>query len=170
MEQTAAIGKVINTHGVKGGLKVLVLSDYPERVKQLERVFLEKDGKSSSYNVEEAFINGQFWVIYLSEITEIDAAQKLIGSLITIPLAERIKLPQDTYYLDQIIGLLVLTADGRALGTIHDVLQTGSNDVYVVRPADSESPDILIPALKSVVKSINMEEGHLEVELPEGLI
>lgn len=170
MEQMAAIGKVINTHGVKGGLKIQILSDFPERIKQLKRVFVEKDGLSSEYGVVEAFIHGQFWVLYLKGITDLDAAARLNGSLLLIPKKERLKLPKDTFYLDEIIGLTVYTTAGAKLGKVADILQTGSNDVYVVRPIDSGQPDILIPALKSVVRSINADTGTIEVDLPEGLI
>ena len=167
MEQTAAIGKIINTHGIRGGLKVQLLSDFPERVKLLKRVFIEKDGYSNPYRVLEAKIHGRFWLLRLEGIEDIDAAKQQVGALITIPLSERVKLPPDTYYLDQIMGLDVFTGDGEYLGQVKDIIQTGSNDVYVV--AAGKEPEILIPALKAVVKTIDLEAGRMEVDLPEGL-
>jgi len=170
LEKRVAVGKIINTHGIRGGLKVEPLSDIPERFKLLRRVFLEKDGQEEVYHVREGFLKGRFWVLYLEEVSEVDRARRLVNSLITIPLSERPELPADNYYLDEIIGLDVVTKDGAFLGKVGEILQTGSNDVYVVQMPDRQSEDILIPALKSVVKKIDREAGCMVVDLPEGLI
>lgn len=170
MEETVAIGKVINTHGVKGGLKIHPLSDYPERVKLLRQVFLEKNDNSTSYKVTDAFMNGRFWVVILDGIDSCDDAEKLIGSMLTIPLSERVVLPDDAYFLDQIIGIDVYTVDGSYLGSVTDVLQTGSNDVYVVKNESGDGREVLIPALKAVVVAINLEEQRMDVDPPEGLL
>ena len=92
-----------------------------------------------------------------------------MGSLLTVPLSERVKLPPDTYYLDQIIGLDVFTTAGECLGRVTEILQTGSNDVYVVRPTEKGQKDLLLPALKSVVKKVDLQAGRMEVDLPRGL-
>ncbi|NLZ38123.1 MAG: 16S rRNA processing protein RimM [Firmicutes bacterium] len=168
MEPMATIGKVISTHGTKGALKVQPYSDFPERVKMLERVFLEINGIRKPYLVQDAFINGRFWVISLAGIEGIEAAQQLRGALILIPLSERLELPQDTYYWDQIIGLDVYTVSGQMLGIVQDILQTGSNDVYVVE--SQQGKEILIPALKDVVKKVDLENARMEVDLPDGLM
>lgn len=167
MEQKAAIGKIVNTHGVRGGLKVQVLSDFPERVKLLKRVFIEKKGQATPYRVLEAKIHGRFWLLWLEGIADMEAAKEQVGALITIPLSERVQLPPDTYYLDQIIGLDVYTLEGDPLGRVKEIIQTGSNDVYVVEAPDRS--EILIPALKAVVRKIDLEAGRMEVDLPEGL-
>lgn len=168
MEPMATIGKVISTHGTKGALKVQPFSDFPKRVKMLERVYLKKEADIEIYQVLDAFVNGKNWVITLAGIVDMEAALQLRGALLQIPLAERIALPQDTYYLDQIIGLTVYTVNGQELGKVQDVLQTGSNDVYVVqRTAEA---DILIPALKTVVKQVDLQHKRLVVNLPAGLM
>jgi 16S rRNA processing protein RimM len=167
----ATIGKVINTHGVNGGLKVFPYSDYPERVKKLTRVFLYKDDAMKKYNVTDAFVNGRFWVIYVEGVSNITDAEQCLGALLQIPIAERLILPENTYYLDQIIGLEVYTAEGNLLGKITDVIQTGGNDVYVVRVRDAEGErEILVPALKKVVLNIDTEKKRIVVDLPEGLL
>ncbi|HZK23935.1 MAG TPA: ribosome maturation factor RimM [Oscillospiraceae bacterium] len=164
----ATIGRVVNTHGVKGGLKILPLSDFLERVKSLKRVFMEHGERVSAYQVEDAFVHGRFWVVFLQDVEDMDSAERFKGALLKIPLTERVELPAGSYYLDQIIGLTVFTLAGLELGQVSDVLQTGSNDVYVVR--QSEGPEILIPALKTVVKKIDLQHARLEVDLPEGLM
>ena len=107
-------------------------------------MFLEKDGQEEVYHVREGFLKGRFWVLYLEEVSEVDRARRLVNSLITIPLSERPELPADNYYLDEIIGLDVVTKDGAFLGKVGEILQTGSNDVYVVQMPDRQSEDILI--------------------------
>jgi 16S rRNA processing protein RimM len=170
LETLAAIGKIVNTHGVKGGLKVQPLSDFPERVKQLRSVFVVKENTTTSYEVEDAFINGRFWVIFLRGIETCEGAGELVGALLSIPLSERYTLPKGAYYLDQIIGLQVYTTGGECLGHIHDVLQTGSNDVYVIRGGEEDKREVLIPALKTVVKKIDLHLGRMDVDPPEGLL
>lgn len=170
MEELAAIGKVINTHGVKGGLKLQPLSDFPERVKTIRRIFVEKDGKAIQYDVTDAFIHGRFWVVFLRGIETCEEGKPFVGSLISIPLSERMALPKDAYYLDQIIGLEVYTVSGEYLGLVQDVLQTGSNDVYVVKGEKGGGRETLIPALKAVVKSIDFDTGRMDVDPPEGLL
>ncbi|EEG77225.1 ribosome maturation factor RimM [Dethiobacter alkaliphilus] len=169
MEQSVAIGKVVTTHGVKGGMKVQPLSDNPERIKELIRVFVEKDGHSAARDVVEAFVHGRAWVIRLEGIDSCDAARELVGAMLTIPISERLPLPENSYYLDQIIGLDVYTVDGTYLGSIINVLETGSNDVYVVENK-ADGRQVLIPALKAVVKSIDLDTGRMEVDPPEGLL
>lgn len=168
MEDRAAVGKVINTHGVRGGLKVQPLSDIPGRAGKLKRVYVEKEGRSAEHHVVEAFTHGRFWIIRLEKVRTMDEAEGLVGSLITIPLSERMELPGDTYYLDQIIGLDVYLTDGTYLGRVTDVLQTGSNDVYVVKAENGR--EALIPALKSVIVGVDTTAGRMEVDPPEGLL
>jgi len=167
--ELAAIGKVINTHGVKGGLKVLPLSDFPERLKVLSHVFLEQGVSVKEHKVIDAFVHGRFWVVFLRGIDSCDSAERLIGSLISIPLSERMPLPKDFYYLDQIIGLEVYTVNSVYLGRVQEVLQTGSNDVYVVRDEKEGRREALIPALKTVVQ-IDLRLGRMVVDPPEGLL
>jgi 16S rRNA processing protein RimM len=168
----ATIGKVINTHGIRGGLKVLPFSDFPDRVKDLRRIFVQIKGQRTPYPVVDAFVNGRFWVIHVNGVSTVEAAGELIGSLLEIPLSERVALPENAFYLDEIIGLKVFTVDGDCLGQVKDVLQTGANDVYVIGREGNESQekDILIPALKSVVLNIDIKNERMDVELPDGLV
>ncbi len=172
MEQMAVIGKVINTHGVRGAIKVQPFSDLPDRVNSLRRLFVQLKGRRVPYQVEKAFVNGRFWVLHLEGLTTVEAAEELIGSFIEIPLSERERLPENTFYIDEIIGLNVFTVDGDILGRVKDVLQTGANDVYVVKRdgEGAQEADILIPAIKSVVLSIDIKNERMEVELPDGLL
>lgn len=172
MTEMAVIGKIVKPYGVHGELKVRPYSDFPERVRSLTRVFLETGGTDKAYQVRDAFIHGRFWVLSLIGISTPEAAAQLKGVLVKIPLSERVPLPEGSYYLDELIGLKVYTVNGVLLGTVSEILQTGSNDVYVVDRAGSPegTGQLLIPALKTVVVGIDPALKRMEVVLPEGLL
>jgi 16S rRNA processing protein RimM len=106
-------------------------------------------------------------ILRLDVLTSRDAARDLIGTYLYVPEAEAVTLPKGEYFVHQIVGLTVLTSDGDTLGTITDVLQTGSNDVYVVKGPRGE---VLVPALKDVVRHVDLESGTMTVTLPPGLL
>jgi 16S rRNA processing protein RimM len=109
-------------------------------------------------------------LLALKGITDRSHTDKLIGCEIMVDKSNLPVLPAGTYYWHDLIGLSVLTIEGRFLGRLTAVMPTGSNDVYVVRrQADSEKGEILIPALGSVVVEVNLAQNHMRVDLPEGL-
>lgn len=105
-------------------------------------------------------------VLQLAGIEDRDAAAALRDWLVQVPENEAWKLPKGQYYWHQIIGLAVRTTDGRHLGTVADILETGANDVYVVA---REGDELLLPAIKDVVRSISPEDGEIVVELLPGM-
>ncbi|HHU76004.1 MAG TPA: 16S rRNA processing protein RimM [Firmicutes bacterium] len=173
--ELVTIGKIIAPFGIRGEAKVYPYSDFLERCYLLEEVFLEGKEISGVRAVKKAFIHKNLWVLHLGGSETRDDAAALVGSAVKIPASKRVKLPKGTYYFDQIIGLEVLTIDGEKLGTVGEILRTGGNDVYVIN-SDKKLPDgknakqILVPALKTVVKEINLQIGYLKVELPPGLV
>ena len=106
-------------------------------------------------------------ILRLDVATTRDEARDLIGAYLYVPDSEAVDLPEGEYFVHQIVGLRVLTTDGEELGTIREVLPTGSNDVYVVRGRRGE---VLIPALKDVLQRVDLEAGTLTVVIPPGLM
>jgi 16S rRNA processing protein RimM len=96
-----------------------------------------------------------------------EAAELMRGQEIALPLEDVPPLPQDTYYRWQIIGLRVLSEDGEELGTISEILETGANDVYIVR--DPAGQELLLPAIESVILEVDLEAGVVRVHLIPGL-
>jgi len=167
-EQYVTIAEIVNTQGHKGYVRAIIHTDFPERFKKLKEVSVLIDGKRFLYNISHTYRHKQFIVIKFEEIGDMNDAEKLKGAHVQIPKDELMKLPKDTYYIFEIIGLNVNTLDGQGLGEIVDVIKTGANDVYLVKSKDKKQ--ITVPALKSVVKKVDIENKQMVVDLPEGLL
>lgn len=163
-----AVGEVLGTQGNKGEVKVASLTDTFERWLELKRVFTIDERGPQALILETVRSFKGLVVVKFRGFDDISAAQVLSGNFLWLPEAERPNLPPDRFYVDQIIGLKVETLTGRLLGTLEQVLFTGGNDVYVLR--GGEDGEILLPALKSVVRFIDLEARVMRVELPPGLV
>lgn len=167
MEKTR-IGKILNAHGVRGELKVEPLTDNPERYRILEQVYLEDRKKNYTlYDVEFVRFHKGNVLVKLAGIDDMDAAKSVKNQHLAINKSDRMPLEEGAYYIDDLIGLHVFE-DDRPIGVLKDVLQPGANDVYVL---DSDVyPDLYIPALKSVILSVDLENKRMDVKLPKGLV
>lgn len=190
-EQMITIGKITGTQGNKGLVRVYPLTDYPERFFSMPQVTLLLAGRRFTYHISEARAYKKFILLKFVEAPDMTAAEKLKGALLQVPRSQLVPLPADTFYIFDIIGLAVYDTVDRFLGRVSDVIQTGANDVYVVergvvdQPAGGAADDsaakqklgapvrapapLLIPALKSVIKQIDLEARRMLVELPPGL-
>ncbi|HPL98588.1 MAG TPA: ribosome maturation factor RimM [Bacillota bacterium] len=167
MLEYLSIGQIINTHGLRGAVKVYPLTDDISRFEKLKEVYVEENDGIVKYKVESVKFLSSTVSVKLKGVDSEEAANKLRGSYIKVDRKSAVKLPKDTYFICDLIDLEVYDEKGLLLGTVKDVLQTGSNDVYVIQ---SSGKDILIPALKDIVKKIDLENKKILVEMPEGLI
>lgn len=160
------IGRVLKPVGVRGELKIEILTDFPERFASLRQVFLGDDAKS--FRVESArAVSHRLARLKLIGIDTPEAAATLRHQLVYVAREDAVPLPPNRVYLYQTIGLRVKTTDGVVLGQVTDVLDTRANDVYIVHDGTRE---ILLPAIPQVVKEINIERGEMIVELMDGLV
>ena len=157
------VGHVIRAHGLNGQLRVKLLSDVPQRFQPGGVVYI--NGAPFTITASGFFRHGQI-LLTLQGIKDSDAAKKLVEQWITVPAEAAPPLPEGEWFHFQLLGLRVITDQGEELGEITDILETGSNDVYVVSGGKAE---ILIPALKSVITQVRLEDGVMVVSLPEGL-
>lgn len=163
----ATIGKVVALFGVHGELKALSLTDIPNRFAELDAVYLGPD--HARYTIEGSRpYKGDMVVLKLGGIEDADAAETLRNFDITIPLSQLAILPPDSYYQHDILGLHVCTVEGRDVGKIVDIMITGSNDVYVIKAADGGQ--VLIPAIKEVVKQVDLIRKMMYIEPIRGLL
>ena len=155
------IGRVGAAHGIHGDLRVIPLTDFPERFPALREVMVGDE----LLHIESVKPQGKNFLMRFREYAVREDAQKLTGRLLTVARAEAAPLDAGEYYVFDIVGLTVCDEEDNELGTVEDVLRTGSNDVYAVRSEDGR--EILIPALRKVVRAIDVADGRMTVRLPE---
>ena len=154
------IGRVGAAHGIRGDLRIIPLTDFPERFAALREVMVGDE----LLHIESMKQQGKNFLMRFREYTVREAAQRLTGQLLTVTRAEAAPLDEGEYYVFDIVGLTAYDEEGHELGTVENVLKTGSNDVYVVRAEDGR--EILIPALRAVVLAIDVPGGRMTVRLP----
>jgi 16S rRNA processing protein RimM len=181
------IGRVLKPWGVRGELKIQILTGFPDRFASLRTVYLGDDAKS--FAVERARLHSGAALLKLQGVDTPEAAAAYRDRLVQIAREDARQLPRGAHYLYELIGLRVVTTDGETLGVIDDILETGANDVYVVRASGlspspksetkqskrgestrEENREILLPAIEDVVKEIAVERGEVVVKMMEGLI
>ena len=162
------IGKIVGIHGIKGTNK---LRSYAESLTVFspDRAILLRDfrGREERYEINWVKPHTGTPLISFKGITNRDQAKTLIGGELFIPQSELPELDEDTYYWFDLIGMEVYTKTEEFLGRIESIIETGSNDVYVVQDHQKE---VLIPALESVVIDIDTKAKRMQVILPEGLV
>lgn len=166
--ENIVIGQIVNTHGIKGALKVVPLTDDYKRYDTLEYLYIVQNNIRKKYYVERVQYQKSNVIIKLKGIENCNDAGKLKNLMIEVDRKHAVKLPEDTYFICDLIGLQVKTSDGILLGYIDDVFATGSNDVYVVK--DNKGKQILIPAIKDVIQKVSIDDNYVLIKPIEGLI
>jgi 16S rRNA processing protein RimM len=162
MDNMIVIGKIGAPQGVRGEVRVTPLTDFPERFRELKTALLD-DG--TSLPIESVRYHQQFVLLKFRGMDNRNDIEHLRGKLIKVERKDLVQLPAGHYYIFDIVGLEVYTEEEEYLGKITDVLETGSNDVYIVEQKDKQP--LLIPALKSVVLQIDIPTGKMIVKLQE---
>lgn len=162
------VGRIINTHGLKGEVKVLPFSDEPLRFKNYKTVFVKGTNYERQHSVTSVKTVKNVAVLKFEEVQSIEEAETLKGYLVYIEESVIPVLEEDSFYVKDLIDCSVFNEIGELLGTLKEVISTGSNDVYVVERI--EKPNLLVPALKSVVLKVDISQKRVEVQLPKGLL
>lgn len=159
-----AVGRVLRPHGVRGDLLLTSLTDFPEHLGEIDTVYL---GDAAEPHVVASFRQhrGQL-LLRLAGVADRDSADGFRGQLVQIRPQAAAPLPPGSYYHHDILGLAAVTDEGEQLGEVVEILQTGSNDVYVVR---GEGGEILLPAISSVILDISLANRQITVHLIDGL-
>ncbi len=166
-EQLVSVGQVFNTQGRRGEVRVWPLTDFPERFKPDAVFLLEKAGEARQLTVAGTRPQKKYLVIKFKEISDLNAAEEIKGGLLKVTRDQLVKLPPGTHFVFELIGMEVRTEEGRVLGQVKDIIQTGSNDVYVVA---GQAKDYLIPAVKEIVKQIDQMNQRIVIRPLEGLL
>jgi 16S rRNA processing protein RimM len=160
-----AVARVIKPWGVRGDLKLEVLTDFPDRLNRLTRVYIGP--KTVPYTVTHFRWHSGELLLRLTDVRDRNAAEPLRDQLVQIARQDAVELSPGEFYEHEIIGLKVVTQDGEPLGQVVEVLTTGANDVYVVQGPRGE---VLLPARVEVVRTIDLDAGTMTVTLLPGLV
>ncbi|HUI89090.1 MAG TPA: ribosome maturation factor RimM [Anaerolineales bacterium] len=161
-----AVGYLRRAHGVHGEMVMEVLTDFPERLKPKTRVYVGRQNQPMT--ITSVRIHGEGLLVKFGELNEPEAARRYRNQLVSVTAADRPRLPKGQFYHHQLIGYEVLDEQKELIGTLHEIMQTGANDVYVVtRPDDSE---LLLPVIPSVVQEIDSDRRLIHIRLIPGLL
>lgn len=167
MEKYLAVGKVLNTHGVRGEMKVLPLTSDISRFDYLKSVWVEENGALVRYDVENTRYHKQYVLIKLHSVDTMDKAEEFKDRYLKVDRENARPLDEDEYFIADLIDCEVYE-NGILLGVVTDVLQAGGNDCYVVN--GELYGELMIPAVKSFVREVDIKKRKISVTLPEGLV
>ena len=168
-EDTFDIGLIVNVHGLKGEIKVLPTTDDPMRFKLLKTINVYNGEQKTAYKPGSVRAQKNMLIIKLKEINDRDEAAKLVGGVIKVARSEALPLDEDEYYQKDLLDMKVITETGEVLGNLSQIIETGANDVYVVKEAGKKK-DILIPAIRECIISVSVKEKLMTVKLLDGLL
>lgn len=158
-----AIGKAVKTHGLDGGLKIYPLTDNVNRFKKLKSCFIGEEKKE--LHMIRASVKGNMVIIHFEEIPTIEEAQKYINFFLYVRDEDRVKLPENHYFIHDLIGSEVFY-DSEMIGTVCDVYTGLANDCYVV---DDGKKQFLIPSVKEFILRVDIANKRIDVKLIEGM-
>lgn len=159
------IGQISNTHGLKGELKVRPFTESKKRFEELSSILVDFKGELKKYDIEKIRYQNDIVLLKIKGIDDIDEALKLKGNYIKIPRDDAKKAEKDEFFIADLIGCMVYQND--LIGVVDDVFTAGASDVYVIKRKGKK--DLLIPAIESVIKNIDIENKRIDVEIPRGL-
>lgn len=162
-----SIGAVVKAHGVMGQLVVKPLTDELDQFNDLESIYLSLNGKSEEHVIDDVNVSKNQVILKLRDIKDRNSADNFRGALIEIKFSDARELAENEYFIFDLIGLNVKTIQGEYIGEIVDVLQLPANDVYVLKSGENE---ILIPAIKEIIKNISLDKQEVIIDPMDGLL
>lgn len=157
------IGRIVNAVALRGEVKVYNYSGYKERYEELDRIIVE----NTEYEIEKVRYQQEMVILKLAGVDNRNDAEAMKNKDVFITEEDLDELPDDTFYIRDLIGLQAVDDSGR-IGIVKDVLQPSAQDVYVIKTDSGR--DILVPVVKEFVKEVNLEEGFIRLSLIEGMI
>ena len=168
MEDMLQVGVITQTHGVRGEVKVFPTTDDVNRFKKLKQVILDTGKETMPLEIQSVKFFKQFVILKFKGFDNINDIQKYKRCSLYVTREHAVALEEDEYFIADMIGMEVCTEDGNIFGTLKDVIETGANDVYVIENA--EHGEVLVPAIKECIRSVDIEKGQMMIHLMDGLI
>ena len=168
MKERLEVGQIVNTFGIKGFVKVYPYVDDIKRFDNLKTIYLKSKNKENKFEIEEAKYQKNMVLLKLKGIDTIEQAEVLRNSYIEIERKDAVKLEEGQYFIADLLGLDVFIDTGEKLGTLDDIYNTGSSDIFVVK--NELGKQFLLPHIDEVIKNIDLENGKITVHIIDGLI
>lgn len=165
-DELIVLGKIFSVHGVRGEVKVYSFTDPLDNVLDYPRWTLTRDGEVKQVEVASGRVQGKFLVVKLKGLDDRDVARTYAGFEIRVPESELPELEEDEFYWHQLEGLSVINQDGQLLGKVDHLLETGANDVMVVKPCTGslDERERLLPYTEQCVQVIDLVAGEMRVD------
>lgn len=167
MENYLQVGVITTTHGIRGEVKVFPTTDDAGRFKKLKHVFLDTGKEYMPLEVSGVKFFKNLVILKFKGIDNINEIEKYKGKSLFVDRENAVPLEENEYFIADLIGLKALSEEGEELGVLEDVLQTGANDIYVIRKKGMQ--DILVPAIKDCIRGVDLEQGLIRIHLLDGL-
>jgi len=167
MNNYLEIGQIVGTHGLKGVIKVKPLTDDITRFNKLKTVYINMKEELTEFPIEKVQYNKNMVLLKLQGIDTTQKAEEYRNFYIKIDRKDSVKLPENSYFIIDLIGCDVYDEENNLLGKLEDIYPTGSNDVYAVK--NDLGKQLLLPAIKDVIKQVDIANKKIIVKLMEGL-
>ena len=167
MQEYFEVGQIVNTFGIKGLLKVKPFTDENSRFEELKKVYIDRKGKLQEAQIENVSYHKEMILLKIKGIDDKTEADKYKGAYIKILREDAKKLPENTYFIADLLELEVYTDKGEFLGKVFDIYKTNANDIYVIK--DELGKQLLLPGIKEVIKQVDLKNNKIIVHLLEGL-
>jgi 16S rRNA processing protein RimM len=168
MEEYLQVGVISSTHGIRGEVKVFPTTDEPTRFKQLKSVLMDTGKARIEFKIQGVKFFKKFVILKFQGIDNINDVEQYKGASLLVERKDALPLKEGEYFITDMIGMKVFTEDAKEFGVLSDVLETGANDVYVI--ASIEHGEVLIPAIRQCVQSIDIEAQKMVISLMKGLL
>ena len=168
MEQFLQVGVISSTHGIRGEVKVFPTTDDPARFKKLKKVLLDTGEERLELELQSVKFFKQFAILKFKGIDSINDIEKYRGCDLFVTRENAVKLKENEYFIADLIGISVEDESGAVLGRLEDVIETGANDVYQIRMEDGR--ELLLPAIRQCVLSVDVQAGVMRVHVLDGLL
>lgn len=168
METRFQVGVITSTHGIRGEVKVFPTTDDVKRFKRLKQVILDTGKEELLLNIEGVKFFKQFAILKFEGYDNINDIEKYKGKSLYVERANAVRLRKDEYFIADLMGCRVEDEEGKELGVLKDVLETGANDVYIV--TSPEGKELLFPAIKECVLKVDVEKQLIVVHVMPGLL
>lgn len=159
-------GKIVNTHGLRGEVKLVPWTDSPQTFEEIDYVFIKKKTGDVRLDIERLKYQKNNLIVKFDQISSIEEAEKLKNQTVYIDRDALGELPEGVYYIADIIGLAAVDESGNAVGTVVDIFNTGANDIYDIKREGKKN--LLLPVIDDVI-TVDLENERVVVKIPEGL-